>query len=141
MGLLRTIRTKIIQPVLSLLGDKNAATDAAHATDQLVQIVLTPAEKLVAYLRTTTVGTAALNVVSDLNGSRGAGLSGTDKFEKAVADVLPIAISFLTDKTDVKAEASAIEDAVRQLVQGSYNSLLSALKGFVSTILKDLGIE
>jgi FixJ family two-component response regulator len=128
MGVKRFIRTHILEPVFG-------ADNAAHVVDFAVSEV----QHAVAVLKTTELGAQVAQIVKDVSAKD---LSGAQKFEAALADVLPLAVSFLTTKGAIGLAVSEVEDVARELLQSTFNDVKSTTAGSLAgKILAIFGIH
>lgn len=111
--------------------------EASDAGNAVVSIVETDAQKLVAYLKSTPVGTAVVAAVKDIENES---LSGAEKFAHVVTDMLPVALAYLANAGATTAQLRGMDDVVRELVQSTYNDVLSEMKSLADRLLGVLGI-
>ena len=123
-----------VKSVLQKIASIFQSSDAGSA---LISIAETDAQKLVAYLKTTTVGTAVIAAVKDVESQN---LSGAEKFAHVVADMLPVTLAYLTRSGATTAQLQGIEDVVRELVQSTYNDVLSEMRSLAARLLAIFGI-
>lgn len=99
---------------------------------------LTETQKVVAALSTSTIGKTVAANIAELMGSAD---SGAVKFEKVVANTLPLLAQLLTQGGRVTA-IKEVEDIGRALVQQVFNDTMSTKAGTIaSQILALLGIK
>lgn len=97
-----------------------ALHDAGHIAEALV---LSEPQKLVATLKTTSIGAA---VTADIHTLKDSTLTGVQKFEQVVANTAPLILKYVTGGgSAIVADAA---DVARELVQSLYNDLTGAVK-------------
>jgi len=134
MGLKRFIRTHVLEPVFG-------ADNAAHVVDFAVSEV----QHAVAILKTTELGAQVAQIVKDVTAKTntdGSPMTGAQKFEHALADVLPLAVAFLTTKGAIGVAVDEVEDVARELLQSTFNDVKSSTAGSLAgQILALFGIK
>ena len=112
------------------VGFLNSAQLAAlHAAGHvLADAGLSEGQKLVATLKTTSIGAA---VTADIKAVSDKSLTGAQKFEEVVANTAPLILSYATGGglTSLVADAA---DIARELVQSLYNDTLGAAQKAVT---------
>lgn len=101
-------------------------------------IELTDAQKAVAALKNTSVGTA---VAADIKALSSSTMTGAEKFEAVVANTLPLVTDLLATGGLKKAETE-VADIAREFVQSVFNTVASKKAETIgSLILKVLGLK
>lgn len=118
---------------LHLLSSKQIAAIKAEASS----LALSEAGKAVAYLKTTEIGKA---VAADIDAINNRKLSGSQKFEKVVANTAPLIVKYVTGGGLAAVEADVL-DLARGVVQSVYNDLKSkTAPNLGRAILKMVGL-
>lgn len=99
-----------------------ALSQAGHEVEH---VAISAGDHLALALKRTAVGAAIAAAIADV---KDAALSGPEKMEKVVADVLPTAVSFFSTG-GVAAAEQEVSDAVRATAQLLYNDLQSTSVG------------
>ena len=94
-------------------------------------------DQTIATLKTTEIGKAAANAIS---AAEEPGLTGAQKFEKAVASTLPTIVDYAS-KGGVSAAIKDVEDIGRQIVQSVFNELKSTTAPSVATSLLSIALK
>lgn len=95
-----------------------ALKDAGH---QVQAFAVSEADKAVAALKQTDIGTAVANDISAVSSQS---LSGAQKFEAVLTNTLPLVLKFVTGG-GLSAVEKDVEDIARSLVQSLYNDFKS----------------
>ena len=117
-------------------------TEAQHealkaAADTAEHVALSEAQKAVAVLKTTPVGTAAVDAI---NAMAATDKTGPEKLEGAVAAVAPAVLDYV-QKGGIKAVLADVESVGRELVQSTFDDIKSASAGSIaSAVLKIAGV-
>lgn len=99
---------------------------------------LTEAQKAVAALKNTLIGSTVAKDIKALSSST---MSGQQKFEAVLTNTLPLITELLSDG-GVKKTTKEVEDIGRALVQSVFNDVASSkAAGVASAILKLLGLK
>lgn len=118
---------------IRILTSKQIAAIKAEAAS----VAMTEAGKAVAILKTTDIGKAVAADIAAISNKR---LSGSQKFEKVVANTAPLLVKYITGGGFAAVEADVI-DIARNLVQSVYNDFKSSTApGLAKAILKIVGI-
>lgn len=116
--------------IKSAIGIKTIAAVEAFA--------LTEAQKAVAALKNTLIGSTVAKDIKALSSST---MSGQQKFEAVLTNTLPLITELLSDG-GVKRTTKEVEDIGRALVQSVFNDVASSkAAGVASAILKLLGLK
>ncbi|UAK25510.1 hypothetical protein [Sphingomonas nostoxanthinifaciens] len=103
----------------------SAQLTAHHAAGHAVeQFALSETQKVVATLKTTSIGAT---VTADITALKDSTLTGAEKYEQVVANTAPLVLSYVTGG-GLASLASDAADVARELVQSLYNDVASALK-------------
>lgn len=114
-----------------IFGSKAGAAVAAIAVSEIQQAV--------AGLKSTSIGAAVAADIAALVDSR---LSGSEKFEKVVANTLPLIVQFVATPGSAKVAIADVESVARELVQSTFNDTRSTKAGGIAAlILSLLGIR
>lgn len=107
---------------------------ASREIDTIVPFWKAEADKVVAALKNTEIGDAVADsivAISDAN------LSGAEKFSKVVGEIAPLVLNYV-NRGGVNAVIEDVEDLARQLVQSTYNDVMSTGFGKIVRALRDL---
>ncbi|UAK25681.1 hypothetical protein [Sphingomonas nostoxanthinifaciens] len=103
----------------------SAQLTALHAAGHAVeQFALSETQKVVATLKTTSIGAT---VTADIKALEDSTLIGAEKFEQVVANTAPLVLPYVTGGGLASLAADA-GDVARELVQSLYNDAATALK-------------
>ena len=97
-----------------------ALHNAGHAVETFV---LTEPQKLVATLKSTSIGATVMAEVANLKDQS---ISGAEKFAKALAIATPLVLNYVT--AGPAAIVTDAEGVARELVQSLYNDMMAAAK-------------
>lgn len=101
-------------------------------------IELTDAQKAVAALKQTEIGSVVAKDIQALSSST---LSGAEKFDAVLKNTVPLVLGLLADGGMKKAETE-VTDIARELVQSIFNTVASKKADTIgSLILKVLGLK
>jgi hypothetical protein len=110
----------------------------SSAAQAVATFAVTEVQKAVAGLKTTAIGAAVAADIDALVDSR---LSGSEKFERVVANTLPLIVTFVTTPGNAPTAIEEVESVARELVQSIYNDTRSTrAAGIATIILRILGI-
>lgn len=102
-----------------------------------VAIVLSQVDQAVAALKATEIGAT---VAADIKTMASRELSGSEKFERVLANTLPLVVKFVSGDGG-KVALKDVEDIGRALVQSTFNEVVSTKAGGIAAkILKLLGV-
>lgn len=105
--------------------------DLKAAAASVLNIVPSETAKAVLALKQTDIGVAVAN---DIEAISSESLAGAEKFEKVLANTLPLINKFL-NKQGRSAILSDIEDIGRALVQSVYNDFKSTTAGGIAQVI------
>jgi hypothetical protein len=106
-----------------------AQLTALHTAGHAVEtFALTEPQKLVATLKTTSIGATVAAEIANL---RDSAETGAQKFEKALAIAAPLVVKYVA--AGPAAIISDAEGVARELVQSLYNDMVDAVKAATST--------
>jgi hypothetical protein len=98
------------------------------AGGDIAEFVASEADKAVLALKSTDIGAAVAQDIATVNDHA---LSGVEKFEKVLANTLPLVLHYVT-AGGINAALKDVEDIARSLVQAVFNDFKSTSAGKVA---------
>lgn len=118
---------------LEALLSKVIGTKAAGSVETFV---LTESAKAIAVLKTTHIGAAVAQAISDVEDAT---LSPVEKLEKVIADTSPLFVTYLLNKGQRDIDAASVYSTVKALAQEVFLDVKSTSAGAIAAaVLKAL---